>query len=538
MSATFGSVCSGIEAASVAWRPLGWRAAWLSEIEPFPSTVLAHHYPNVPNLGDMRTLARRVLTGEVPTVDVLVGGTPCQAYSVAGLRKGLSDERGQLTIKYVDLINANDFIRARRGKRPAIIVWENVPGVLSSKDNAFGCFLAGIAGEDHELESPRGKWPNAGIVVGPTRTVAWRILDAQYFGVAQRRRRVFVVASARKDFDPGAVLFEFDGVRRDSAPRREQGQDVAGSLTSRTDGGGFPGTDEACSGYVQPVAATLLAKSNCSFDHTLETYVAQHASTGDVSHCLNAGGMGRQDFETETLITQQRAPIAIGFSTKDYGGDASREIAPTMRAMGSLGSHANSGGQLGVAIAFDSRQDPVSSEHVFGSLGSSSPQAQAVCITGDVTHTLKGEGFDASEDGTGRGQPIVAAFDMQQITSPHNRASVRDNAPAPTISRVSRMHAAIEGMAVRRLTPVECERLQGFPDGYTAIPWNGWRAMDASETPESCRAEGLEVRQNKKTGKWRVKDVDGPRYKALGNSMAIPPMRWIGSRINPYVNGS
>ena len=212
----FGSVCSGIEAASVAWHPLGWKAAWLAEIEPFPSAVLAHHYPDTPNLGDMTKISARVLTGDVVAPDVLVGGTPCQAFSVAGLREGLNDGRGQLTIKYMELANAIDFIRQRRGEEPAVIVWENVPGVLSDKTNAFGCFLAGLAGESVELKPAGGKWSNAGCVFGPQRTVAWRVLDAQYFGVAQRRRRVFVVASARKGFDPATVLFEWDGVRRDT----------------------------------------------------------------------------------------------------------------------------------------------------------------------------------------------------------------------------------------------------------------------------------------------------------------------------------
>jgi DNA (cytosine-5)-methyltransferase 1 len=208
----FGSVCSGIEAASVAWHPLGWQAAWLAEIEPFPAAVLAHHYPDTPNLGDMTKIGAKVLTGDVEAPDVLVGGTPCQAFSVAGLREGLSDGRGQLTIKFMELANAIDFIRRRRGEEPAIIVWENVPGVLSDKTGAFGCFLAGLAGESVELQPPGGKWSNAGCVFGPQRTIAWRVVDAQFFGVAQRRRRVFVVASARAGFDPAAVLFEFDGV--------------------------------------------------------------------------------------------------------------------------------------------------------------------------------------------------------------------------------------------------------------------------------------------------------------------------------------
>ena len=228
----FGSVCSGIEAASVAWNPLGWKAAWLSEIEPFPSAVLAHHYPDVPNLGDMTTLPERILSGEVEAPDLFCGGTPCQAFSVAGLRKSLDDARGNLSLTFCEIANAIDDVRSVRGDAPAIIFWENVPGVLSTKDNAFGCFLAGLAGEDGELVPAGGKWTNAGCVYGPQRTVAWRVLDAQYFGVAQRRRRVFVVASAREGFDPAAVLFEFDGVRRDTAPSREAGKESAKCLTS------------------------------------------------------------------------------------------------------------------------------------------------------------------------------------------------------------------------------------------------------------------------------------------------------------------
>lgn len=240
MTITFGSVCSGIEAASVAWTPIGWKAAWLAEIEPFPSAVLAHHYPDVPNLGDMTTISRRVLLGEVAAPDVLTGGTPCQAFSIAGMRQGLVDPRGALTIKFVELADAIDSVRLRAGNSPATIIWENVPGVLSDKGNAFGCFLGALAGEDCELQPSGKRWTDAGCVYGPQRAVAWRVLDAQYFGLAQRRRRVFVVASARAGFDPAAVLFEREGVRRDTPPRRGEGQDVAGTLNARTDGGGFP----------------------------------------------------------------------------------------------------------------------------------------------------------------------------------------------------------------------------------------------------------------------------------------------------------
>ena len=240
---TYGSVCSGIEAATVAWRPFGWKPAWFAQFDPehdyskgpdFPSTVLAHHYPTVPNLGDMTKIAAQVSNGNVPAPDVLVGGTPCQAFSVAGARRGLDDDRGFLTIKFVELANAIDQQRAINGNPPAVIVWENVPGVLSSKDNAFGAFLGFLSGEDCELLPPGGKWSNSGYVHGPQRTIAWRVLDAQYFGVAQRRRRVFVVASAREGFDPAAVLFEREGVRRDTQPRHlQQSSEHSESLVPR-----------------------------------------------------------------------------------------------------------------------------------------------------------------------------------------------------------------------------------------------------------------------------------------------------------------
>ncbi|MFS2091742.1 DNA cytosine methyltransferase [Pseudomonas sp. Pseusp11] len=217
----------------MAWHPLGMRAAWFAEIEPFPSAVLAHHYPNTPNLGDMTKLGAQVLVGKIPAPDILVGGTPCQAFSVAGMRQGLTDPRGALTIKYVELADATDYVRASRGEPASVVVWENVPGVLSDKGNAFGCFLGALAGEDCELQPSGKKWPDAGCVYGPKRTIAWRILDAQYFGLAQRRRRVFVVASARNGFDPTEVLFEREGTRRDSPPRREEKSALHPTLTAK-----------------------------------------------------------------------------------------------------------------------------------------------------------------------------------------------------------------------------------------------------------------------------------------------------------------
>lgn len=210
----YGSVCSGIEAVSVAWQGMGFEPAWFSEIEPFPCAVLAHHYPSVPNYGDMTTLPERILSGEIEAPDILVGGTPCQAFSVAGLRNSLNDERGNLTLVFVRILNAINTIRRRYGLPDAVVLWENVPGVLSTRDNAFGCFLAALLGESKELVPTRGRWTGAGIVRSDECEIAWRILDAQYFGVPQRRRRVLLVAGSRNR-RVAEILFEQPGESRD-----------------------------------------------------------------------------------------------------------------------------------------------------------------------------------------------------------------------------------------------------------------------------------------------------------------------------------
>jgi len=167
MPICYGSVCSGIEAATLAWKPLGMRATWFAEIEPFPSAVLAHHYPNTPNFGDMTKLGAQVLAGKIAAPDILVGGTPCQAFSVGGMREGLTDPRGALTIKYVELADAVDSVRAGQRKPACVVVWGNVPGVLSDTGNAFGCFLGALAGEDCELQPSGKKWPDAGVCMDP-----------------------------------------------------------------------------------------------------------------------------------------------------------------------------------------------------------------------------------------------------------------------------------------------------------------------------------------------------------------------------------
>ncbi len=487
----FGSVCSGIEAASVAWKPLGWEAAWLSEIEPFPSAVLKHHYPNVPNLGDMTTLPDRILSGEVEAPGLFCGGTPCQAFSVAGLRNSLDDARGNLSLTFVGIANAIDHVRSVRSDAPAIIFWENVPGVLSTKDNAFGCFLAGLAGEDNPLEPPRGKWTNSGYVLGPKRAVAWRVLDAQYFGVAQRRRRVFVVASARADFDPAAVLFEFDGVRRDTAPSREAGKDASPST-----GAGAP------FGGMSPVAGTLTANTGgmtrpAGNANELDFCVPVMQQTISIHpHCIgrapNAGpqgkeylldgsaycmdGRGHPQAVAQPIAIQDVRPIEKAQNGRGWNDDGTAYTVDT---------HATQG--VAQPIPIDMRnagRDPEKHDEM-------NRQGVGVGEPGDPAHTV------TSAFVHGVAQPIGTDCYNGSITgdvaATMGTPGSSINASGPTV---------MVDMAVRRLTPVECERLQGFPDGYTNIPWR--------KKPES---------------------PDGPRYKALGNSWAVPVVAWIGKRI-------
>ena len=242
------SVCSGIEAASAAWHDLGWTPLAFSEIEPFPRAVLAHHFPGVPLHGDFTVLRNQPW---IVDADLLVGGTPCQAFSVAVLRGSLADARGNLTLEFVRLANAIDDLRRAAGRAPAWVAWENVPGVLSVADNALGAFLGGLVGSDAAIEPPRGRgWTDAGVVHGPRRCAAWRVLDAQHFGVAQRRRRVFVLArgGAGDWAAADALLPVGESVRWHPAPRRAAGQRPAPCLAARTRGGGRLGTDAELDG--------------------------------------------------------------------------------------------------------------------------------------------------------------------------------------------------------------------------------------------------------------------------------------------------
>ena len=201
-----GSICSGIEAASVAWSSLNFEFEWFSEISAFPAKLLKEKYPETPNLGDMCDIPEIINKGDIAAPDLICGGTPCQAFSLAGWKKGLEDTRGNLTLRFVDIVNANDSVRQLANKPKTIVFWENVEGVLRDKTNAFGCLLASLAGYDEEINLLK-KWPQSGLIRGPLRNVAWRVIDAKYFGLPQQRRRLYLIAGG-KDFNPEDILFE------------------------------------------------------------------------------------------------------------------------------------------------------------------------------------------------------------------------------------------------------------------------------------------------------------------------------------------
>ncbi len=471
VSLTYGSVCSGIEAASVAWHPLGWRPAFFSEIDAAPRAVLAHHYPGVPLHGDFTTIQ----AGQYADIDLLVGGTPCQSFSVAGLRGGLDDDRGNLAL---------EFLRLADRLRPRWIVWENVPGVLSSLSHtapdpspppppldlgcdgaevetedeygaeelhAFNCFLAGLSELGYGF--------------------AYRVLDAQYVrvdgfarAVPQRRRRVFVVGYIGDWRRPAAVLFEREGQSGNPAPGRQAGEAVAPTISARPTGGGGLGTDFDLDG-------------------------------GLIAGCLN--GLGEYGAEVPTLRAK--------------GGDA----AGGSEALLAFGGN-NTSGLVDVATDGTGRGTPIVPVFV--------PDHAATLTRGAESSGKNGYAGRRQEDDVN-----LIAFDTTQITSATNRCQPESGDPchplaagahpfaiafdarqsdvcvygekAGPLDTDERTLGILQGWVVRRLIPTECERLQGFEDGYTLVPFR--KGMMA----------------------------DGPRYKMLGNSMPVPVMRWIGHRI-------
>lgn len=730
IGATF---CSGIGTPELACPEINWRFA--SEIEKFPRAVLTHRFDmvdargGVPEgrhalWGDMTTVRVRTLKRlGIPFPNVVVAGTPCQSYSIAGLRRGLNDDRGNLTLEFVRTVHAFRNAGSLRN-----LVWENVPGVLSDNTNAFGCFLAGLVGADDPLVPPGAEWgpkthfddrshnvhrtygwkscswPSEGMVEGPLGRAAWGILNAEHFGLAQRRKRVFVVYDTGKGADPAAVLFERKSVHGYHPSRREERERVAPTISARTKGGGGLGTDFEVDGG-QTAVATVGATPTVRAGGNSTGGDRPYGTDVDTAESLLVVGGGPNEGTITGAVSSKwakgtggpagdEAYNLVGFVPVGHA-DYRRGELPTLRASGgdiAGGSEAlindpvyaiqeravsenpnagpqGKGYQEGLAYTLEARNKVQGVDHAL----SAAEQR--------VDHALRGEGFDASEDGTGRGTPIIPVepvvysimpqnsgkdykarqvataqpvmaggpvggnqgvdyvvdctipFDTTQVTSKINRSTPQvgetdhplvSNGHPPAIAFSMRgreggsvpevEHGGVApvvrtpaggssqtfiafsskdygadanedvsptlragghkdshanagtpppvafnarqdpipsfettppldtdgttiglsdgGWRVRRLTPVECERLQGLPDNWTLIPWRGNRAEpDYSETVAWLISHGLSPEE--------AADLagvpDGPRYRAIGNGMALDVIGWILKRIVQFM---
>ena len=523
MAFNYLSVCSGIEAASVAWHPLGWNCVGVSEIEPFPSAVLAHHYPNVPNFGDMTKFKEWNING---AIDLLVGGTPCQSFSVAGLRQGLKDPRGNLMLTFLAI--------AEHFKRPKWILWENVPGVLSSNGGKdFGSFLGGLGELGYGF--------------------AYRVLDAQWCrthrhprAVPQRRRRVFVVGCLGDFTSAAKVLFERESLSRYSAPRRETRQGTADNVEEGVGSGGD-------GRWPAQVASTL----NASFGDK-QGLENQHALNGapcfvpDVAigalQARDYKGVGNQYVQENKCIPCWWDGFAVAYSIREDAINNTFSATPT-----DVGLTVNSlrpSPQSHHAQLFIAQTAPAIA-YSFDSLASNSMKSSnpvsgcnvvdvAKCIDTSIPCPSKNQGGIAvamvnmqgsksnacvTDDGSSYTINAMHGHDVHAVAvapigcfksgqGAKSRSIGYSETVSPTLPSNAGGNTApslVQTMQVRRLTPTECERLQGFPDGWTAIPW---KKKPADQCP------------------------DGPRYKALGNSMAVNCMEWLGERIQAVTNGN
>jgi DNA (cytosine-5)-methyltransferase 1 len=479
------SVCSGIEAATVAWHPLGWEPVAFAEVERFPSAVLAHHYPAVPNLGDMNEHA----TWKIQAIDVLVGGTPCQSFSVAGLRQGLADPRGGLMLRFLEIAQRH---------RPQWVVWENVPGVLSSNGGRdFGTLLGG-------LEELGYGW-------------AYRILDAQFFGVAQRRRRVFVVACAGDQRRAGSVLFESESMCGHPAKSAAKGKDatpaIAGCLGSRMrrdelDGHGAYVMDAVAfqqnsrsevrliggdGNLVGAITAEPGAQQQnyIAFPSTLSGTQAQETMRPNISPALT---------RLNPMAVADLNAVHVGTLEANDGqkwgcGQWVRQRKYVITSSGQANAEVR---EDGIAPSLTCLHEapivagPMGDGRLSGPLSDKRELCKTICA---AVRTGERSCSPASATTTATAQGAESTSQSADVLDqPRTMSSSTVKMPTESSGRV----------AVRRLTPRECERLQGFPDDYTLIPYRGKAAEDCP---------------------------DGPRYKALGNSMAVPCMRWIGERI-------
>ena len=552
------SMCSGIEAASCAWhtetkwgKPLeGWEPICFSEIEPFPSAVLKHRFPNTPNVGDMTKHDWSQYRGQC---DLLIAGTPCQAFSLAGLREGLGDARGNLTLKFVEAIHAI---------RPTWVVWENVCGALSIEDNAFGCFLGGLAGADQPLTSPleQGRWANAGIVVGPIYGICWRVVDAQHWGVPQRRRRIYA-AGYLGDWRPAAqVLFEPAGMPRYHSESEEQGQGAATDIAACLRSGGRGGVPSSRGEHIVPaIAGCLQERDSKGADSDTKPGHLIPAIAPTVCSKWSKGTGGPAGSECGNLIAVPKPCLLTMREGCDGGGkgpliseDKSLTLATGNNQVlfapqifdpynnkaddKSTALGTNCGMSTGRSILYGETQPPaweVTSNGTGGPVEKSPTldtraedgprRNQGGLIIPHPPTVYENHGQDSrikevkvapqlnAKAGTGGNNlPLVAGFKPGQSAGAHSIGYEEGKSPTLEGGGGGNNNPAIQqGMAVRRLTPTECERLQGFPDGWTKVPFK-------NKSAEAC--------------------PDGNRYKACGNSMAVPVVRWIGERIHEVSN--
>lgn len=532
------SLFSGIEAASVAWKPLGWECVGFSEIEPYPCSLLAHHYPNVPNLGSF---------------DVLVFGSPCQDLSAAGTRKGFQD--GTHSNLFYEALRIFDY--ARKHNNPRFALWENVPGAFSSNKGAdFAAVVREMAGLKN-VPIPTNGWGNSGIALGENRLLEWRVLDAQYFGLAQRRKRVFAIIDTGNWYDRPPILFEQESMRGDTPPSRqtrsevtsttktsvrecgydlerkavsEQGlSDVTGTITASY---GQGGADLATKPLVlDKTYAFQSSYNNVSVKEDITPPIlAAQGTTGNKGVYVCHGSqspINNNDELVNCLGTNNGTETVVCFQQrydKEVVRVAEDDVSPTLTAgMGTSGTN-----YLYTAYTIHADPTPKISEDVSGTLrsqggggivppnvvyGFDSKQQVASAIE-EATPTLVASGY---KEPLGVIQVVGSLSDDnhlgvitgniigRDVANGGNQLGIYESETSPTLTTSDR-HAVIHNYVVRRLTPVECERLMGFPDGYTDILHNGKPASNSA------------------------------RYKALGNSMAVNVMRYIGEQIERAVN--
>lgn len=488
----FLSLFSGIEACSVAWKPLGWECVGFSEIEPYPCSLLAHHYPDVPNLGDITQITEQQIA-DLGNFDLMVFGSCCQNFSMAGNRKGLD---GDQSVLFFDALRIFDYARKHNNCRFAL--WENVPGAFSSNKGAdFAAVVREMAGLQDVPMPPYG-WGNSGVALGENGLLEWRVLDAQYFGLAQRRKRVFAIIDTGNWYDRPPILFERESVRRDTPPSRETGSEVTTAAETSV---------RECA---EPTLAFQTSYNNVAVKEEITPPIlAAQGTTGNKGVYVCHGSqtpINNVDELANCLGTNNGTENVVCFErrTDEVVRLADSGISPTLRAaMGTSGTN-----HVNVAYTIHADPTPKVSEDVSGTLRS---QGGGGIVPPSVVY-----GFDSKQQNASAIEEMAPTLVSSGYKEPlgvitgniigrdsangGNQVGIYESETSPTLTTSDR-HAVIHNYIVRRLTVTECERLQGFPDDYTDIPHNGKPASKSA------------------------------RYKALGNSMATSVMKYIGEQI-------